>query len=114
MGSRSTLDHSSVPPLTSPATPLSSRERDDLRRTRATRIPVVVVVLSLALAILLPRLAEQRIERLRNEINDVADPARLRVAQIQLEIALEASQRRGYLLTGDEELDRQFEISRRR
>ncbi|HKW46523.1 MAG TPA: HAMP domain-containing sensor histidine kinase [Gemmatimonadaceae bacterium] len=71
-------------------------------------------MLSLALAIVLPRLAERRIARLRNEINDVADPARLRVAQIQLEIALEASQRRGYLLAGDAELERQFDLSRTR
>jgi signal transduction histidine kinase len=75
---------------------------------------LVVVVTSLALAIVLPRLGERRIERLRSEINDVADPARLRIAQIQLEIALEASQRRGYLLAGDAELERQFDLSRTR
>jgi PAS domain S-box-containing protein len=55
-----------------------------------------------------------RITRLRNEINGVADPARLRVTEIQLDLALEASQRRGYLLTGDEELARQFAVSRAR
>jgi signal transduction histidine kinase len=74
----------------------------------------VVVVLSLALAILLPPLSERRIARLRSEINDVADPARLHVAQIQLEIVLEESQRRGYLLARDDELERQSERSRAR
>ncbi|HEX4469974.1 MAG TPA: HAMP domain-containing sensor histidine kinase [Gemmatimonadaceae bacterium] len=95
-------------------TPLSSWERDQLRRARGTRLPLVVVVVSLALAILLPRLAEHRIARLRTEINDLADPARLRIAQIQLEIALEASQRRGYLLGGDTALEQQFDRSRTR
>ena len=106
----------SSPPVTvSPSSaPLSTWERDQIRRARGTRLPLVVVVLSLALAIVLPRLGERRIERLRNEINDVADPARLRIAQIQLEIALEASQRRGYLLAGDAELERQFDLSRTR
>lgn len=102
-------------PASSPSSePLSTSERDQLRRARGTRLPLVVVVLSLALAIVLPRIGDRRIERLRNEINDVADPARLRVAQIQLEIALEASQRRGYLLAADAELERAFDLSRTR
>ena len=96
------------------ATPLSSLERDQLRRARGTRLPLVVVIVSLALAILLPRLSEHRTARLRTEINDLADPARLRIAQIQLEIALEASQRRGYLLGGDTALEAQFNRSRTR
>jgi PAS domain S-box len=55
---------------------------------------------------------QSRISRLRNEINNVADPARLRITEIQLDVALEASQRRGYLLTRDAELERQFALSR--
>jgi signal transduction histidine kinase len=98
--------------LASTSEALSSKERDQLRRARGTRLPVIVVVLSLALAILLPRVSERRIERLRNEINDVADPARLRIAQIQLAIARESSQRRGYLLARDEESERLFAESR--
>jgi signal transduction histidine kinase len=78
------------------------------------RVPLIVVVLSLTLAILLPWLAERRVQRLRDEINDFADPARLRVAQIQLELALEGSQRRGYLLAGDEALEKEFLLSRSR
>ena len=101
-------------PVAPSGAPLSTWERDQLRRARGSRLPLVVVVISLALAIALPRVGERRTERLRNEINDVADPARLRVAQIQLEIALEASQRRGYLLAGDAELERQFDLSRTR
>jgi signal transduction histidine kinase len=78
------------------------------------RVPLIVVVLSLTLAILLPWLAERRVERLRDEINDFADPARLRVAQIQLELALEGAERRGYLLAGDEALEKEFLLSRGR
>ena len=94
--------------------PLSSRERSELRRAHGTRLPLVVVIIALGMVIVLPRLADRRIERLRNEINDVADPARLRVAQIQLEIALQGAQRRGFLLAADAELDKQFELSRTR
>ena len=78
------------------------------------RVPLIVVVLSLTLAILLPWLAERRVERLRDEINDFADPARLRVAQIQLELALEGAERRGYLLARDEALEKEFLLSRGR
>ena len=107
-------DSSSAESLGAPSTPLSSWERDQLRRAPGTRLPLVVVIVSLALAILLPSLSEHRTARLRTEINDLADPARLRVAQIQLEIALEASQRRGYLLGGDTALEQQFDRSRTR
>ena len=107
-------DSSSLDSAGRSATPLSSLERDQLRRARGTRLPLVVVIVSLALAILLPRISEHRTARLRTEINDLADPARLRIAQIQLEIALEASQRRGYLLGGDTALEEQFARSRTR
>jgi signal transduction histidine kinase len=94
------------------APPLSSRDRAQLRR--GTRLPLVVVVVALALATLLPHLAERRVARLRDEINNFADPARLRVTGIQLELALQGSQRRGFLLTGDKALAAEFEATRQR
>lgn len=96
------------------ALPLSTSERDELRRGKGTRLPLILVLLALGLAIVIPRLTHRRIAELRNDINNVADPARLRVTEIQLEMALEGSQRRGYLLTGDEALAKQFELSRQR
>jgi signal transduction histidine kinase len=66
------------------------------------------------LAILLPHFTERRVARLRDEINNFADPARLRVTGIQLELALQGSQRRGFLLTGDKNLATEFEASRER
>ena len=92
--------------------PLSSRERDALRRGRGTWLPLVLVLLSLALAVLLPRLTQRRIARLRNDINEVADPARLRIAEIELDLASEGSQRRGFLLTGDRKLEEEFALTR--
>ena len=83
-------------------------------RWSAAQWGLVGVILSLTLAILLPWLAERRVERLRDEINDFADPARLRVAQIQLELALEGAERRGYLLARDEALEKEFLLSRGR
>ena len=96
----------------SSAIPLSTSERDALQRGRGTWLPLVLVILSLGLAVLLPRLTQRHIGRLRNDINTVADPARLRVTEIQLDLALEGSQRRGFLLTGDQQLESQFELTR--
>lgn len=79
-----------------------------------TWLPFVLVLFSLISAIVLPRLAENRVTSLRNEINDVADPARLRVTDILLDLALQASQRRGYLLSDDKALGRAYTVSRAR
>lgn len=94
------------------APPLSGRERDALVRGKGGWLPLVLVVFSLAVAILLPRLTQRHIARLRDDINNVADPARLRITEIELDLALEGSQRRGFLLTGDESLEKQFELTR--
>lgn len=91
---------------------LSSRDREQLRR--GTRLPLFLVIVALVLAILLPHFVERRVSRLRDEINNFADPARLRVTGIQLELALQGSQRRGFLLTGDKTLATEFEATRQR
>lgn len=98
----------------SSAAPLSPIERDELRHRKGSRLPVVLVLVSLGFAVALPPLTQPRIIRLQKEINDVADPARLRLTEIQLDLALEAAQRRGYLLTGDEQMTKHFIESRAR
>jgi signal transduction histidine kinase len=95
-------------------TPLSAVERDALRRGKGSRLPFFFVLVSLTFAIALPRIAQRRIDRLRNEINGVANPARLDLTEIQRDIALEASQRRGFLLTGDQPMAAHFVESRAR
>ena len=94
--------------------PLSPRERATLRGGRGARVPVVLVVVSLVLALVLPAIAQRRIDALRDEIAEVTDPARARVAEIRLAIALEAAARRGYLLTRDRQLASDVELSRQR
>lgn len=81
-----------------PAATLTETERQALRRA-GTRLPLVLVVLALTFAILLPRFTQRRVTALRNEINQAAEPARQRLLEIQLDLAIEASSRRGYLLT---------------
>ncbi|MDB4887108.1 MAG: two-component hybrid sensor and regulator [Gemmatimonadetes bacterium] len=98
----------------SDADPLSARDRAALRHGGGTRLPVVFVLVSLALALLVPRVAQRRVNALRDNINLVAEPARSRVAAIQLDLALEAAARRGYLLTGDVQLAREITASRLR
>ena len=51
-------------PSSAEAPPLSPKERTKLRRARGTRLPLVLVLLSLAFAILLPRVTQRRITRL--------------------------------------------------
>jgi signal transduction histidine kinase len=79
-----------------------------------TWLAFILVVISLISAIVLPRIADDRVTALRNEINDIADPARLRVTDILLDLALQASQRRGYLLSDDNALSRDYALSRSR
>src|SRR5689334_21897277 len=98
--------------LSATSGPLSNRERVELRRR--TRLPLILVIATLTVAVLLPRFSQRRVSRLRDEINNVADPARLRVTGIQLELALQGSQRRGFLLSGDKALVTEFEQSRQR
>jgi PAS domain S-box-containing protein len=75
---------------------------------------VVLVLACLALALLVPRVAQRRVNRLRDDINLVADPARTGVAAIRLDLALEAAARRGFALTGDEQLAREITTSLQR
>lgn len=94
--------------------PLSPRERATLRGGRGARAPVVLVVVSLVLALVLPAVAQRRIDWLRDEISEVTDPARARVSEIRLDLALETAARRGYLLTRDRQLASDIALSRAR
>jgi signal transduction histidine kinase len=87
-------------------------ERADLRRGKGSRLPLVFVLVSLTFAIALPHLTQRRITRFRNEINGLANPALLNLAGIQRDLALEASQRRAFLLTGDDRMEAHFVESR--
>jgi PAS domain S-box-containing protein len=93
---------------------LSPRDRAALNRARATWLPLVFVLLSLALAVLLPQLSQRRITTLRNEVNLYADPARQRVADIQLHLARGIAQRRAYAYSHDSALIVNLESSRMR
>jgi signal transduction histidine kinase len=72
------------------------------------------VLLSSAIALSLPWLAERRIGRLRNDINEVARPARLDLADMQLLLALQGAQDRGHRLSGDSSMLERLEASRER
>jgi signal transduction histidine kinase len=64
------------------------------------RWPLAFVLVTLAFALALPRFADRKVRRLRNEIDHVAMPAHRHVANIQLQLAIAASQLRGQLLLG--------------
>ena len=93
---------------------LSGPERQRLKRGRETWLPLGFVVLTLAFAVVVPRLAERRITRLRDEINDGAIPAHQRASEIELHLALAAAQLRGYLLSRDSASGNQVAVSQAR
>src|SRR5262249_420625 len=75
---------------------------------------LVFVLISLALAVLLPQLSQRRITALRNEVNLYADPARQRVTAIQLYLAKGIGQRRAYAFNHDSALIRSLQSTRSR
>lgn len=83
-----------------PATP------DDTLRIRrkpqlAGALALAFVLVSLAASLLAPVALQRKIDRIRAEVDEGADPARTLVTGIQFSLAREMSALRGYLITGD-------------
>ncbi|HEX7091363.1 MAG TPA: ATP-binding protein [Longimicrobiales bacterium] len=85
--------------------------RDAARPTRAGRaladgglaeIALPFVILSLVALTIIPVIIQAGTRRLRSEITDVADPARILVTEAQFALAREMNALRGFLITGDE------------
>ena len=76
----------------------------DFRLGGDGRPQLFLVLLTLIALSVLPFLTQRRIDRLRAEINEGADPALATLATITTEVALEAAARRGYLLTRDDQI----------
>ena len=89
-------------PNESSASHLSAGDRAALAKATGTRLPLVLVLLSLAFAVLLPQLSQHRVAALRNEVNSYADPARQELTAVQLYLTRGGQQRRGYSLTHEE------------
>lgn len=77
---------------------------DDAERISAGRtwLPLAFVLLSLGALVLVPFLVEKRVREIRDQIQNVADPAQLLTTRITLATALEAAALRGFFLSGDE------------
>lgn len=77
---------------------------EDMERVSAGRtwLPLAFVLLSLGALILVPFLVEKQVREIRDEIQNVADPAQLLTTRITLATALEAAALRGFFLSGDE------------
>ena len=65
-------------------------------------LPLAFVILSLALLVVVPILTGRRTEALQEQIENVAEPALDEVDNIQLQLALQMSALRGFLVTGQE------------
>ena len=89
-------------------------ERDEpkLSRVGDGRRQLALVLLTLVALSVVPFLTQRRIDGLREDINERTDPALARLATATTEVALEAAARRGYLLSGDEQLAASVTASR--
>jgi signal transduction histidine kinase len=85
--------------------------RDGARPTRAGRalasgglgeIALPFAILSLVALTIIPAIIQAHARRLRSQITDVADPARVLVTEAQFALAREMGALQGYLITGDE------------
>ena len=64
-------------------------------------IPVAIVLLSLVTLAVVPAVVQRRVDLLRDQITEVADPASNQLGHIKLQLGVEAAARRGFLLSGD-------------
>jgi signal transduction histidine kinase len=69
------------------------------------------VILSLVALVVTPMLIQRRVDTLRDVVENVGEPARTMVTQVQFALAREMSSLWGYLLTGDAEFLDQFAAS---
>jgi hypothetical protein len=67
-------------------------------------LPSAFVIFSLVALLLVPLLVERRIQRLRDDLAEVIEPARITLGQLQLAFARQAVALRNYLLSGDRQL----------
>ena len=80
---------------------MRSKEETGALPWQATRLPLLLVLLSLLTLVAVPIVIRNQVAAVRAEMSRIAEPALQEVDRIQLAIALEASATRGYLLTGD-------------
>src|SRR5690606_6028435 len=76
---------------------MRSKEEPGTLPWQATRLPLLLVLLSLLPLVAVPIVIQNRVSAVREEINLIAEPALQEVDRIQLAIALETSATRGYL-----------------
>lgn len=86
-------------PFTAPSPPAAARARDRTLRWVAN-VALAFVLLSLAALVAVPLAVQRQNDRLRTEVEDVAEPARTLVTRVQYAVAREMSALRGYLITG--------------
>ncbi|MEX2571156.1 MAG: HAMP domain-containing sensor histidine kinase [Gemmatimonadota bacterium] len=72
-------------------------------------MPSAFVVLALLALLVLPMAVQERLDDLRTEIEDVAQPARDLLTEVQYLLARETSNLRGFVITGDSVFIEQYE-----
>jgi signal transduction histidine kinase len=77
-------------------------------------LPSSFVILALAALLVTPLVVRQRVERLRQEVEEVAEPARALLVEAQFLLARQSAALRGFLITGEPgELDQYARFSAR-
>lgn len=67
------------------------------------RLPLVLVIVSLALLVAFPLAMQGRLDHLQTEIEGTVEPARDLLTELQFAMSLETASTRAYLLTGEPE-----------
>jgi signal transduction histidine kinase/CHASE3 domain sensor protein len=76
--------------------------------------PVLMVLISFLTIVIFPIVMNVRANRFRTEITTLAEPARARVLEVNLQLAIQVSTMRGYLLTGNEGFLLRYKLARAR
>lgn len=86
-----------------PAPTVAPGDGSPLRRSDWTgRVALLFVLVSLAALVIAPLLVQRAVERVRESIEEQAEPGRTLVTRLQFSLAREMSALRGYLLTGSD------------
>ena len=91
---------------------IGSGRLDRLYASRwSTPAALALVMASVLFLVVFPRLASRRIEALRDEVTNVASPARSAAGEIERALAQEIAATRGFLVTGGGEYRHEFEAA---
>ncbi|MEX2584366.1 MAG: CHASE3 domain-containing protein, partial [Gemmatimonadota bacterium] len=81
----------------------------DVREGWSSLLPSAFVIVALLALLIVPISVQGRLDFLQAEIDEIGEPARDLIAEVEYLVARQSSARRGYLITGDAEFVQRYE-----